>query len=480
MSKHRPKKRVCGVLLTTALLCLAIPQRLLGDPSTFYNVILPEGADPWVIRHSDGYYYMTVTTGVNVTLWRSRSLTGLGAGQRKTAWTPPPTGAVTKDLWAPELHHVNGRWYIYVAADDGRWKQHRMHVLENDNADPFQGEFVLKGKVFDPHADRWAIDGTLFSVKGRLFFVWSGWEGTENVRQNLYIAPMSNPITLGGPRVEISRPQFAWEKAGSDPEHQLPEVNEGPVVLVRADRVVIVYSAGGSWTNDYCLGMLTAQLDGDLLSPTTWKKREEPVFHRARGVIGPGHCSVVTSPDGAEDWLVYHAARFPGAGWKRLVRAQPFSWGTDGLPNLGVPRDPNVPIPLPAGDPPHVRYEAETARLSGEARTLSRADASGRAAVGSIATPGSFAEFHITATTVGPHIIAVRFSNMTDGTRRASHTITVNETATGALSYPYSGRDNWSNAFLSVDLRKGENTVRFTQGSWFAEIDCIDVFVDRN
>src|SRR5262249_14971821 len=162
------------------------------------------------------------------------------------------------------------------------------------------GEFVLRGKVFDPHPDKWAIDGTLLEVRGRLFFVWSGWEGDEDIRQNLYIAPMSDPLRLSGPRVEISRPQFAWEKAGSDPQHRVPEVNEGPEVLIRSNLVHIVYSASGSWTDDYCLGILTARLDDDLLSPAAWKKAEQPVFQRTRGVPGPGHCSFVKSPSGAE------------------------------------------------------------------------------------------------------------------------------------------------------------------------------------
>jgi GH43 family beta-xylosidase len=478
--EHTPmrKPRLEGVrsalLLAATLLFLAFPPRLLADPSTFYNVLLPNGADPWVVRHSDGYYYMTVSTGGSVRLWRSRSLTGLGGGQQRVAWTPPAAGPSSKHLWAPELHHVGGKWYIYVAADDGRSEHHRMYVLENANADPFQGEFVLKGKVFDPRADRWAIDGTLLNVRDRLFFIWSGWEGDEDIRQVLYIAPMSDPLRLSGPRVEIARPQFAWEKAGSDRQRARPEVNEGPEVLIRSNLVHVVFSASGSWTDDYCLGILTARLDADLLSPAAWTKSPHPVFQRARGVPGPGHCSFVKSPSGAEDWIVYHAARYPGSEWNRLVRAQRFSWRTDGLPDFGAPADPNRPIPLPAGDPPHARYEAERARLGGAATILPSPEASGKAKVGSLETPDSFVEFRVTAAAAGTHILAVRFGT---GTRRgASHKVSVNEAAAGEVAYPYSGWDHWSNAFLSVELKQGENTVRFTRGAGFGEIDCLDVF----
>ena len=79
-----------------------------------------------------------------------------------------------------------------------------MWVIENESADPFQGEWRLRGKVADP-ADRWAIDGSVFEHRGRRYFVWSGWPGAENGVQNIYIAPMSNPYTISGPRTSSMR-----------------------------------------------------------------------------------------------------------------------------------------------------------------------------------------------------------------------------------------------------------------------------------
>lgn len=450
---------------------------LLTDqaPEIFFNVVLPDGADPWVIRHSDGYYYMTVSTGINVTLWRSRSLSGLGGGEKKIVWTPPAFGPSSKNFWAPELHHVNGKWYIYAAADDGRWENHRMYAFENPNADPFQGEFVERGKVFDPKADKWAIDATLLNLKGKLYFIWSGWEGDENVHQILYIAAMSDPVTLSGPRVEISRPRHAWETIGSDFSKRLPTVNEGPEVLIRGDAVHIVYSAGGSWTDDYCLGLLTAKLNSNLLSPSSWKKHDQPIFQRGNGVRAPGHCSFVKSSDGKEDWLVYHAARYPGANWNRHVRIQPFAWN-NGVPQFGRPSDPNVPIPIPSGDPVHTRYEAEKAKLGGVARIIPRPDASGQAKVGYIDSPESFVEFNVVASKAGKHVVSVRCGNGTSDKLVSSHKISVNDTAIGTLSYPNSGWDNWTNVFLSVELKTGNNKLRFSKGDHFVEIDCLDVF----
>ena len=308
-----------------------------------------------------------------------------------------------------------------------------MFALENQNPDPFQGDFAEGGKVFDPQADRWAIDGTLLNAGKKRYFIWSGWEGDENVRQNVYIAPMSDPVTISGPRVEISRPQLPWETIGE------PHINEGPEVIVRKNVVHLIYSASGSWTDAYCLGLLTAKVDSDLLSPSSWKKHDKPVFERANGVPGPGHASFVKSPDGKQDWIVYHAARFQGAGWTRNVRTQPFAWQKNGLPNFGTPVDPNAPIHVPSGDPPHVRYEAEKATLSGVARIVQRPEASNKAKVGYIDTPESYVEFTVAAVKAGKHVVAVRFGNGTEGRQVASHQVSANGKAMEELSYPNSG-----------------------------------------
>jgi GH43 family beta-xylosidase len=128
-----------------------------------------------------------------------------------------------------------------------------------------------------------------------------------------------------------------------------PLINEGPEILRNAKgKVFLVYSASGSWTDDYCLGQLA--LNGlDPMKPSSWAKKAKPVFARTSEVIGPGHCSFVKSPDGKEDWIVYHAARTKGGGWDRDVRAQAFGWTADGSPDFGTPVAPGVALAEPSG-----------------------------------------------------------------------------------------------------------------------------------
>ncbi|MBU3189677.1 family 43 glycosylhydrolase [Clostridium bowmanii] len=142
-----------------------------------------------------------------------------------------------------------------------------------------------------------ADDGTVLKVdKDSLYFVWSGWEGDKNGKQNLYIAAMSNPFTISGERVLMSTPEYDWEKMG------MP-INEGPQVLVKEKNIMIVYSASGSWAENYCLGLLVNN-SKDILNSKSWIKKSQPVF---KGTVenksfGVGHGSFVKSPSGKDDW----------------------------------------------------------------------------------------------------------------------------------------------------------------------------------
>ncbi|MBA3442158.1 MAG: family 43 glycosylhydrolase, partial [Pyrinomonadaceae bacterium] len=154
------------------LILLLCPLLSYGQNRTLINPLLPAGADPWSV-YKDGYYYYTHTTGRNLTLWKTRSLAELARAEKKIVWTPPDTGPYSKEIWAPELHHIDGKWYFYFAADDGRNRNHRLWVLENSARDPLQGTWKMKGQIITPD-DKWAIDGTVFEHRGQLYLVWSG------------------------------------------------------------------------------------------------------------------------------------------------------------------------------------------------------------------------------------------------------------------------------------------------------------------
>ncbi|MDB6067433.1 MAG: Alpha-N-arabinofuranosidase [Pedosphaera sp.] len=284
--------------------------------------------------YHEGFYYYSESRYLQptITIRRSRTIATIGQDPGICVWRAPKGRRNSHAIWAPELHRVGSKWFIYYAADDGRNENHRMWVLESEGDDPL-GKYHCRGELL---TGGWAIDGTLLTVDDKLFCIWSGWPGRRNGKQNLYIAPMSDPVTLAGPRTLICTPDQPWESVA------MP-ICEGPQVLKRNGDVFIVYSASGSWTPDYCLGLLHNQT-GDVINPSAWKKRG-PVFQKNDQVWGVGHCSFVKSLCQTEDWLIYHAKSSREYGWSdRDVHAKQFVWTQEGLPDFGTPPPRRAPV----------------------------------------------------------------------------------------------------------------------------------------
>lgn len=335
------------LLLTSAVSSTAATAP--STPLTFTNPIVVPGADPWIV-FKDGWYWFTATAVNRIDIRKARTLAGLDQAKPVTIWRAPATGPKSRDIWAPEFHWVSNRWLVYFTATDEQRTDanRRIYALESVT-DDLQGQFIEKGRVAVPGDDHYAIDGTLFQrPDGQLFFLWSGRERSEKGPQNIYIAPMSNPWTISGPRVQLSTPDHAWEKHGW-------QVNEGPEVLHRNGKTFVIYSGSGYTTPEYALGLLT-NTDGDLLNPKSWAKSATPVFAAHEGqdgqVYGPGHNGFFKSPDGSEDWIVYHAwDKRETRGLQRSARAQRFTWRPDGTPDFGRPIPPGVQVRVPAGEP---------------------------------------------------------------------------------------------------------------------------------
>lgn len=311
-------------IIIASLLSAALPAPAPAVPDgtgTEAEMPLGGGCDPCFLQ-ADGRYYRCYPLGNGVGVNSSDKLSTLFDAPGRRVYTGPEGSEYSSDYWAPEIHYIGGRWFIYVCADNGKNENHRMYVLSCDTPD---GDYVMEGKITDS-TDKWAIDGTVLQYEGELWFIWSGWEGDTDGGQNLYIAHMSDPAHIDGERVCISKPRLPWERKG------MP-VNEAPSVLYRDGRVYLFYSASGSWTDDYCLGMLT--LTGRPDCAAAWVKSPLPVLTKAETAYGPGHCCFVSS--GGTDYIVYHANIESGTGWNaRSIRMQPVSTRFS-LPFIGKP-----------------------------------------------------------------------------------------------------------------------------------------------
>lgn len=311
-----------------------------GHPSakaagTFRNPI-GTGADPFMV-YFNGNYYLTNTQFDSIKMWKSPSIAGLLTAPPITVWTDSNSSR-NREIWAPAFFQWNSHWYMYYTADDGNDANHRMYVLQSSGNDP-AGPYTLKARVYDPSNDTWAIDGMLLNNNGALYFLYSS--HGQGVQNALYIAPMSNPWTISGPRTYLPA-------AGT-----CTEVREAPATLQRNGRIFLVYSVCDTGKPDYHLEMATAQDTSNLLDPNSW------VYNGVRfqrsdgvGVYGPGSCGFFKSPDGTQDWMVYHAKNTTTFTYdRRTSRAHQIGWRSDGSPELGVPDAAGATITLPSGDP---------------------------------------------------------------------------------------------------------------------------------
>ena len=317
----------------------------------YINPILESGADPWIIKRGKNYYYCcTMGNGIGVAKWNALHR----PAEPVQVWAAPDSGWNSKCIWAPELHYLKGRWYIYYAAgfSGPPFIHQKTGVLESVSKNPL-GAYTDKGMIYtgdtpeDSTSARWAIDMTVLEWKGKLYAIWSGWENnetTDKTKQHLYIALMDNPYTISSARVMISTPDKDYE---TGPELN---INEGPQVLKHGKDLFIVYSCGQSWLDTYKLSLLRLKDEAaDPLLPESWQKSDEPVFVGNEWALGVGHASFTVSPNGKEWYILYHSKKTTAPGWDRDVRLQLFDWNKDGTPNFSTPAPKGLILPAPAG-----------------------------------------------------------------------------------------------------------------------------------
>ncbi len=318
--------------------------------TTFTNPVW-DGADPWLIKQNDDYIYcFSANNGITVS--RSKFMTK--KGEVKQIWKAPVEGWNKACIWAPEIHFIGNRWYVYYAAGESGppFIHQRTGVLRSKTEDVFSeyedmGMLNTGDNPDDISKNIWAIDMTVLEHNGKLYAVWSGWlqqMDTDATPQHLYIQEMENPYTLKGKRVLLSSPVESWETGGP------LNLNEGAEVLKNGDKVFIIYSCRESWLKEYRQGMLQLNSPGaDPLVPSNWTKKG-PVFEGNNLVFGVGHVSFVKSPDNSEDWIIYHSKKSTTPGWERDVRMQPFQWKTDGTPDFGEAVPVGKAINRPSGE----------------------------------------------------------------------------------------------------------------------------------
>ena len=315
-----------------------------NEAATFRNPLKTPGADPWMTFHN-GYYYLTTTTAVDVKMRRARRIGDLKTAPDIVVWKDEAPGRASA-IWASEFHLLDGgngpRWYLYyTAARPNNEGSHRLFVAESAGTDPL-GPYTFKAQLKTDAEDKhYAIDGTVLRLpNGELYQVWCGRPSAAG--QGIYIAKMSNPWTIDGPRTYLEASGFGC-----------PNIREAPEILQRDGKIFLIYSMCGASTPDYRLSMLVADSKSNLLDPKSWRQHPKLLLARVdqRGVYGPGHNFFFKSPDEREDWIVYHTKTTTNDTYaNRTTHAQKFTWNADGTPNFGLPLSTDEEIAAPSGE----------------------------------------------------------------------------------------------------------------------------------
>ena len=282
----------------------------------YENPFIEQRADPCILKGNDGYYYFTASYPMlggsdkngydKVVLRQSETLEGLAEAEEVTIYDCDDVKGENRYIWAPEIRLVDGNYYVFYTAsvDTSVWSI-RPHVLkctdpdnimDPDSWEPMGRMLPIKG---DSTAfSNFSLDMTVFENEGSWYVIWAQTDGFSS----LWIAEIDpdQPNQCVSKCTKISVPEYAWERIREN-------VDEGPSIIKNGDKIYCAFSAAGTGV-EYCIGLLSADKDADLLDASSWVKQGYPVLSSADvpGEYGPGHNSFTVDEDGY-DIFVYHA-----------------------------------------------------------------------------------------------------------------------------------------------------------------------------
>ncbi len=320
----------------------------------YANPFITERADPYVVRGGDGSYYFTasypaygnVNKGYDrIILRQSNTVAGLAKAQEKTIWQAHGSGIMAKHIWAPEMHYIGGKWYIFFAAGSSSdiWAI-RPYVLRCDG-DPMTGTWTECGQMQASSGDTdsfrsFSLDMTYFENNGKHYLIWAEIKGDSS----LFMAQINpdEPWKLISKPILLTKPEYSWELVNN-------RVNEGAAVLKSNGKVYVFFSASGTGS-EYCVGRMWADENADLMNTASWHKEKNPVLSSAdlNGESGPGHNSFVVDENG-NLLIVYHArpsshdsktcgtySSDPLYDPCRHTRIRQIYFDADGVPNIAL------------------------------------------------------------------------------------------------------------------------------------------------
>jgi beta-xylosidase len=324
---------VLGLTLLLGAPCLAPAAQ--GGVATYANPLDVIVADPFVLRHGDTYYLYGTSARDGFHVWSSKNL--VDWKDHGYCFQRSDNDYGRRKFWAPEVFEQDGKFYLHYSVV-GRGSSHRIVLAVADSPlGPFREK---KAPWFA--SDKAIIDSNVFKDDNGQLYLYYVLDCSENGDSEIYVRKISTDVTV----IEkddhfCAKPSQPWEGE---------QWNEAPFVFKRGKTYFLMYSANCYVDTNYNIGYATASSP---LGPWT-KSTANPLVCNNKDVSGPGHNSVIDSPDGKELFLVYHSHQQLTGGTQRHL-------GIDRMrvieepgkaPTLAFDQPTVTPQPLPSGAKP--------------------------------------------------------------------------------------------------------------------------------
>lgn len=276
------KAKIIFLLLSGLIFCRQPEKNVLA----INNPLSVEFGDPYILKATDGKYYMVGTGGVkdgfkmysseDLMSWKDEGI--IYHGNKKNSWG-------IANFWAPELYEYNHKFYLLFSAD---WGENPTNELENFRigvavSETPTGEYkdLFNRPIFDPGYP--VIDGNLLfeNEKVYLYFSrccyknlveseiadWARPEGLFDVIEESWVYGVElkpdfseivgEPKLLLRPPLHLNDKQAEWESRSVTTGEVNRRWTEGSYIFNKNGTYYLMYSANFFGGKNYAVGYAT-------------------------------------------------------------------------------------------------------------------------------------------------------------------------------------------------------------------------------
>lgn len=333
------------------------------EQEVYANPLIPQRADPHIeFDEDEELYYFTASYpafyNVNggydrIILRESATIAGLADAEEITIWDAPDSGQMARHVWAPEIHKIEGEFYVFFAAGNSNavWNIRPYVLVCQDDDNPYDPEsWLLPDGTAEIHAatsqqykyfKQMSLDMTYFEHNDHHYVIWADIIGQSALYMQ-EVDPYAPWEGISDEVICLTTPEYAWER-------DVQRVNEGASVIKNDGKIYVAFSGSGTGP-EYCIGLLSMDENDDPMDLDSWTKVCYPVLTSSDvpGEYGPGHNSFTVDENG-NAMFVYHARSEEcyrnQCQWAssdslydpcRHARVKRVHWASDGTPILNM------------------------------------------------------------------------------------------------------------------------------------------------